>query len=308
MTFESAFKRLMLGMAILFGAELAVAQNAAPSANPELLTLHSKIFSNTRAIRVWLPPRYYDKSQADRRYPVFYFTDGIAAFHGRQLDRVAGRLIQSKLIPPTIFVGIDNGGSTLESKNPGSDRANEYLPLPDDFLSPPVPNPQGKLFPAFLEEEVRSLVESRYRTTKEIGLAGASYGAAIALFTVMERPGHYTWLLLESPSLYIGNDALLLRAQTFRQWPRRVYVGAGTNEGAGDAKREMVDDVARFTRSLENSTATCLLIVPKAAHNEDAWRSRLPAALEFLLADKPCPKSIGRPPDTSPSPASSPMK
>jgi predicted alpha/beta superfamily hydrolase len=161
---------------------------------------------------------------------VFYFTDGIATFHGRQLDRIANRLVLSGRIPPTIFVGIDNGGSTRESKNPGSDRANEYLPYPDDFLLPPVPNPQGKLFPAFLEEEVRPLVESRYRTSSTIGIAGASYGAAIALFTVMEHPGRYQWLLLESPSLYIANDALLRRSETVQNWPSRVYVGAGTDE------------------------------------------------------------------------------
>jgi len=130
----------------------------------ELLTLHSRIFGNTRTIRVWLPPGYDDPAQANSRYPVFYFTDGIASFHGRHLDTIAEELIRSGKIPATIFVGIDNGGSTVESKNPGSDRANEYLPYPDSFLDPPLPNPRGNLFPDFLEQEVRHLVESKFRT------------------------------------------------------------------------------------------------------------------------------------------------
>ena len=206
----------------------------------DLLTLHSKIFGNTRTIRVFLPPGYDDTSQAQSRYPVFYFTDGIATFHGRQLDSTAERLIRAGTIPAAIFVGIDNGGSTRESKHPGWDRANEYLPYPDSFLVPPLPAPQGGRFPDFLEQEVRSLVESRYRTQDAVGLAGASYGAVIALYTILERPGKYQWLLLESPSLYIDNDHLLRRAAQFHRWPPRVYIGAGTEEGEGDAKREMV--------------------------------------------------------------------
>jgi imidazolonepropionase-like amidohydrolase/predicted alpha/beta superfamily hydrolase len=265
--------------------------SAAPpqsSTNLEILTLHSNIFNNTRSLRVWLPPDYQDPNQSDRKYPVFYFTDGVAAFHGRELDRVADDLIRSKQIPPTIFVGIDNGGSTLESKNPGSDRANEYLPYPDEFLTPPLPHPLGKLFPSFLEEEVRPLIESRYRTNSEVGLAGSSYGAAIALYTVLERPGHYHWLLLESPSLYIANDELLRRSASSSTWPARVYLGAGTNEGEGDSKLEMVQDVNRLTTLLKNRTSVCLLIVPGAEHNENAWHARLPSALRFLLGNEPC--------------------
>jgi len=155
----------------------------------ESLTLRSTMFSNTRTIRVWLPPGYSNPDQRHRTYPVFYFTDGVAAFHGRELDKVAAKLVAAGKIPPTIFVGIDNGGSTRESKNPSSDRANEYLPYPDSSLEPPVPEPHGKLFPQFLETEVRPFVESHYRTNGDVGLAGASYGGAIAIYTVMENPG-----------------------------------------------------------------------------------------------------------------------
>jgi len=262
-----------------------------PPASLELLTLRSKIFANTRAVRVWVPPGYHNAANRTRRYPVFYFTDGVAVFHGRRLDVIARELIRNGKIPPTIFVGIDNGGSTRESKNPGSDRANEYLPFPDDTLEPPVPTPHGKLFPAFFETEVRPLVESRYRTSGAIGLAGASYGGAIAVYTAMENPGRYKWLLIESPSLYIARDILLRRAEGFRLWPQRVYVGAGTSEGRGDAKREMVDDASRFARSVSASSAVCFLLVPGAVHSEDAWRARLPVALTFLLGDSACPDS-----------------
>jgi hypothetical protein len=260
----------------------------------ELLTLHSLIFANTRTIRVWLPPGYDEPARANSRYPVFYFTDGVAAFHGRHLDTIAEKLIRTGKIPATIFVGIDNGGSTVESKTPGSDRANEYLPYPDSFLTPPVPNPHGNLFPDFLEKEVRPLVESKFRTNDAVGLAGSSYGAAIALYTIMERPGKYRWLLLESPSLYIDDDHLLQRATQFRDWPERIYIGAGTEEGDGDAKREMIDDVHRLEKSVGSDSRVCTVIIPGAEHGEDAWRSRLPIALEFLLGAASCPAKKGK--------------
>ncbi|HZC22815.1 MAG TPA: hypothetical protein VE866_05705, partial [Candidatus Binatia bacterium] len=43
------------------------------------LRLHefrSRIFRNTRFLRVWLPPGYDDPQSAGRRYPVFYLNDG----------------------------------------------------------------------------------------------------------------------------------------------------------------------------------------------------------------------------------------
>ena len=286
---RTAIYCLTASLGLVFAHSGASSAQVASVRRIDLLTLHSKIFGNTRTIRVWLPPGYDDPAQAQAKYPVFYFTDGIATFHGRNLDSTAEELIRAGKIPATIFVGIDNGGSTVESKNPGSDRANEYLPYPDEFLIPAIPVPHGSQFPDFLEREVRPLVESKYRTQEAVGLAGASYGAAIALYTILERPGTYRWLLLESPSLYIDNDHLLRRAAQFHQWPQKVYIGAGTQEGKGDAKREMVDDVKRLGSAMSDSKA-CLFIVPGAVHNDDAWRARLPVALQFLLGSGSCPK------------------
>jgi enterochelin esterase-like enzyme len=258
----------------------------------ESLRLRSEIFHNTRTVRVWLPPGYYASNSA-RRYPVFYFTDGIATFHGRQLNRISDRLVKAGRMAPCIFVGIDNGGSTGQSKNPMLDRANEYVPYADKTFDPPLLSPQGKLFPAFLEREVRPMIESRYRTLSDpahVGLAGASYGAAAVLFTVLERPGHYGWLLLESPSLYIGDRALLGRASSMTKWPQRIYVEVGTREGRGAAQCEMVADAQELAGTLERSGAqTCFVVVPGAQHSEDAWRARLPDALKFLLGNGVCP-------------------
>src|SRR5580693_7565585 len=82
------------------------------------LRLHefrSRIFRNTRYLRVWLPPGYDDAQNASRTYPVFYLNDGqnlfeaISAFGGVEwgVDETADRLIRQGAVPPMIVVGID---------------------------------------------------------------------------------------------------------------------------------------------------------------------------------------------------------
>jgi enterochelin esterase-like enzyme len=124
---------------------------------------HSRIFRNTRMLRVWLPPRYDAPGNETRHYPVFYLNDGqnlfdrATAFAGVewQVDETADRLIRQELIPPLIVVGIDNAQS---------DRIKEFLPYRS--FQPPVLRPQGKRYPSFLMDEVMLFVYERYRIAR----------------------------------------------------------------------------------------------------------------------------------------------
>jgi predicted alpha/beta superfamily hydrolase len=291
--------RRTLSILIVLGALHTPAMTHSQSPpRTDTLTLHSATFHNTRLLRIWLPPGYDDPQMTSRRYPVVYFTDGISTQHGRRLESIAAALTGQGTIPPTVFVMIDNGGSTLESHSPARDRADEYLPYPDAPASwnPPMADPHGKLFPRFLESEVRPLIEARYRVRSDAaytGLGGASYGGAIAVYTVIARPGHYGLLLLESPSLHISGQALLHAADTARAWPARVYIGVGTHEGStADDRQEMVTNartLADLISAHSPQTRTCYWVVPDAEHGEPAWRARLPAALTFLLGNGACP-------------------
>jgi enterochelin esterase-like enzyme len=296
---DRVWKTARLVMALGASVPPGIARTQSPS-HTDTLTLHSAVFHNTRLLRIWVPPGYDDPDTQSRRYPVVYFTDGVETQHGRHLDYIARRLTEQGTIPPAIFVMIDNGASTQESHSPARDRADEYLPYPDspDGWNPPLPDPRGKLFPDFLEKEVRPLVEFRFRVRTDaphVGLAGASYGGAIAVYTAMVRPRHYGLLLLESPSLHISDRTLLHAADSTRVWPDRVYIGVGTNEGStADARDEMVANaktLADLITSHSPHTRTCYWVVPGAEHGDPAWRARLPAALTFLLGDGECPKT-----------------
>ena len=271
----------------------------APASNVETLQLASKTFNNTRSIRVLLPPGYHNPENSKKRYPVFYFNDGIMVFRPNRInvEEVVYKLIGRGELPPIIVVGIDNGGSTNETKNPETDRANEFLPYPDvgfapDHLyAPDPPSPQGKLYPQFLIDEVMPLVKQRYRVgagPSNTGLGGFSRGGVAALYTVMSRPGVFGKLLLESTPLWIGPDRQLLKdAREARKWPLTVYIGVGTKEAPDEAinneGRQGVETLRAIIREKSPRTSLKVVVEEGGKHEPSAWRGRLPSALQFLF-------------------------
>lgn len=255
------------------------------------LRLHeftSRIFRNMRMLRVWLPPEYEAPENRARHYPVFYLNDGqnlfdrATSFTGVEwgVDDTADRLIRQGAIPPMIFVGIDNAQS---------DRIKEYLPYRSFY--PAILRPRGKRYPEFLLREVMPFIGQRYRIVRgpeNTGLGGSSLGALISLYTVMDRPGIFGRLLLESPSLFVAKRRVLKYSLYFRQWPEKVFLAMGTREsGRDDKDRQVVEDVRQLERILRRAglgdERLMVRMAEGAAHHEGEWAKRFPEALKFLF-------------------------
>jgi len=250
--------------------------------------LPSRVFGNTRKLRVWLPPGYDSPENEGRRYPVFYLNDGqnlfdpATAFAGVdwRVNQTLTRLSRESIVPPMIAVGIDN--ATVE-------RIKEFLPYRS--LYPPVPKPLGKHYPDFLTREVMPLVERTYRVmkgAKNTGLGGSSLGALISLHTVIVRPGVFGKLLLESPSLFVSNKQLLKDSRSCKTWPQRIFLATGSREtGRPDRDQRIVDDVRSLAHILHlaglRERRLRLVIQEGAGHNEGAWADRFPEAASFLF-------------------------
>lgn len=248
---------------------------------------HSRIFHNTRFLRVWLPPAYDDAENTARRYPVLYLNDGqnlfesVSSFNGVewQVDETADRLIREGRVPPLIIVGIDNASK---------DRIREYMP--HRSLHPVIVRAQGNRYPDFLIKEVMPFVARNYRVApgpENTGLGGSSLGALISLFTAAVRPGTFGRLLLESPSLWASNRQMIRQGRTIKRWPQRIFLATGTAEaGRPDRDQSMLDDVrelaAIFRRAGVNDGQLKLFIDEGASHHESAWARRFPDALAFL--------------------------
>jgi enterochelin esterase-like enzyme len=249
---------------------------------------HSRVFHNTRFLRVWLPPRYDDAENAERHYPVLYLNDGQNLFEAAvsfggiewQVDETADRLIRAGAVPPMIVIGLDNAGK---------DRIREYMP--HRSINPVILRVQGRRYPDFLMNEVMPFIEQTYRVAtspENTGLGGSSLGALIALYTVMVRPGVFGRLLLESPSLWASNRQAIKDSRAVKVWPERIYLAAGTAEaGSPERDRTVVDDVrelaAILRRAVVSENRLRLVIKDGAGHSEAAWAERFPEALRFLF-------------------------
>lgn len=256
------------------------------------LRLHefrSRIFRNTRYLRVWLPPGYDDSDSANNYYPVLYLNDGQNLFEAStafggvewQVDETANRLICAGTVPPLIIVGIDNAGK---------DRLREYMP--QRSMNPMMLRVQGKYYPDFLMKEVMPFIETNYRVTtapEQTGLGGSSLGALIALYTVIARPERIGKLLIESPSLWVSNRQIIKQSRSVRIWPDRIFLGVGTAEASNPEKsRNVVNDVrelaAILRRAVLSEKRLRVVFQEGATHSESAWAGRFPEALSFLFA------------------------
>jgi predicted alpha/beta superfamily hydrolase len=267
------------------GADLGV---PVARGNLWLHELRSRVFGNTRLVRVWLPPDY--DGWGATRYPVLYMNDGqnlfdpATAFAGVawEVGTAATRLIDGNRIPPLIIVGIDNTG-----KN----RVREYIPYKS--REPKVLEPQGERYPEFLQREVMPLIEARYsvlRGPENTGLGGSSLAGLITLYTQLVSPGTFGRLLIESPSLFVANRRILKEARGFQAWPSRMYVGMGTREvGAAEKDAKIVADVRELAAILREAgldeKRLRVRIEEGATHTESAWARRFPDALEFLYSE-----------------------
>src|SRR5271165_2010756 len=265
------------------GADLGVPVSRG---NLWLHELRSRVFGNTRLVRVWLPPDY--DGWGATSYPVLYLNDGqnlfdpATAFAGVhwQVGETATRLIAEGKIRPLIIVGIDN------TKN----RACEYIPYRSH--DPRVLKPQGKRYPEFLQREVMPLIEGYYPVLKgpeNTGLGGSSLGGLITLYTQLAAPGVFGRLLIESPSLFVSSRRILAESRRFRSWPERTYLATGTHEtGNAEKDAKIVSDVRELESILReaglNDRQLRVRIDEGATHHESAWAARFPEALEFLYS------------------------
>ena len=248
--------------------------------------LESRHIRARRRITVWLPPGFRRRRSA---YPVLYLNDGqnlfepSRAFAGVTWNAgdAAARLIRRRAIPPIIIVGIDHGEGR---------RAQEYLPIRDDHY-PGQFRPMAAEYAAFVTRELMPQIAQMYPLAKgaaNTGLGGSSYGAIAALFTSLTYPGVFGRLLLESPSLYVGNGYMLRRARAAKRWPTRVYLGVGTAETSRPhVNLETVENVLKLRHILRAAGLGPRRLEVRldegASHSEAAWAERFPDAVEFLF-------------------------
>jgi predicted alpha/beta superfamily hydrolase len=240
-----------------------------------LTRVWSPQLENERDVDIFLPPTY---ARTRWRYPVLYMHDGQnladphRAFAGTwELPRAICELAQRGR--EAIVVGIPNSGA---------ERLREYSPFPDDRLG----GGRGDAYLAFIERTLKPLVDRRVRTMPErefTGIFGSSMGGLISLYSFFRAPDTFGFAGAMSPSLWVGDRAIIDYIEQDGRPPGRVYVDVGTEEGAGT-----LSDVTRLAEVLErrgyvHGESMLFSTAEGGRHEEAHWADRLVPALEFLL-------------------------
>jgi len=279
----------------------ALAQSStAPPCKPtvegtvDTFELASKVFDNTRTIRVFVPPGYGEVANRDRKYAVLYMFDGQNLFdaclafdhvHEWQVDETVTRLVREGKIEPLIVVGVDNAREK---------RAYEYLPWPDILQDSERSVLGGNRLPEFLTREVMPAVAAKYRVAsgrESTGIGGSSYGGVAALYVGLRAPTIFGKVLAESPVLHVGNGEMVRYTSFLAMAPDKVFFGVGGREaetpGLNDAEVKMIHAVENNLKNAVLSPSDVLVVYDAdAIHNEQAWAKRLPQALQFLFPAK----------------------
>lgn len=199
-------------------------------------SLRSAILEEERGFRLYLPPGYETSSE---RYPVLYLLDGDAHFH--HSTGIVQFLAGNSHIPPMIVVGVSNTNRTRDLTPPV--RGDTRMPLPnaggaDRFLR-------------FLEEELASHIEARYRTQPYRILVGHSFGGLFALHALMNRPQSFHAYIAISPSLWWNDgelvDGAVKSLERLPEQERFLYMSMGSE---GD---HMLKPIQRLAAELEQA-------------------------------------------------------
>ncbi len=248
-----------------------------------------------RTIRIYLP-RGYD-SHPWKRYPVIYMQDGQnmadpanpGGTGSWQADATARREISQGRMREVIIVGVDNipnyrrteyepNGDTYPAEVPGI--ANEYL--------------------KFLVDNVRPTLDYNYRTLPDLRntlVGGSSMGGIFSLYAGFET-NVFGGVLAMSPAVTRApNYKATLAGKPKR--PLRIYMDTGTDEkqvGTLPGGYYWDDPWSAYDSLLAIGYAPggdlMMSIGCGHAHNEYAWRTRLPDAFRFLLNVRDDPNTI----------------
>lgn len=203
-----------------------------------VLNIPSAILSETRTLNVYVPEGYNDN--AATKYPVVYLLDGSANEDYIHMVGLVQFLNMIGAMPESIVVGIGNVDRKRDFTFPTRNTADKKT----------VPTSGGsERFISFVEKELRSYIESNYKTNGHTTIVGQSLGGLVVSEMLLKKPELFNDYVIVSPSLWWDDESLLEKApaliKTHSYKDVRVYIAVGT-EG-----KQMEDDAKKLSELLK---------------------------------------------------------
>jgi Putative esterase len=240
-----------------------------------------------RKLRVWVP--------AEPVTHLLYAHDGqnlfdpSAPWGGWQLD--------VNLPSAMMVVAIDNT----------SDRFEEYTHVGDDPFDSGSVGGNGDSYAAFVEQQVRPLVQQTYGEPATVGVIGSSLGGLISLHIAAQNPGDYDFAASLSGTMGWGsihpsvhNPTMIELYQALGLTSTALYIDSGGGGACVDSDQDGIedDDPGGLDNYCENKQLEGVLTAagyqadvdlwhwwePGAPHNEAAWAARVWRPLGIFAA------------------------
>lgn len=190
--------------------------------------LRSAALNGARRINVSLPDGYDDPAQAQVRYPVLYLLDGGAGW--QDFFHIAAMVRQGGLWggnAPLIVVGIESVDRRAEFTRPSSDPAEQK-----DFPT----HGKAEAFRTFVVDELKPVIDARFRTSGDDGLIGESLAGLFVVDTFLRHGSDFDRYIAVSPSLWWDKGRLSAEAESLLKTgtssPRTLWLSMADEGGA----------------------------------------------------------------------------
>ena len=264
-----------------------------------LKNIQASQLGNKRNIYVYLPPGY--EEQIERHYPVLYVHAGQRAFGPSspgnetwQLDLAADELISAGRIEPIIIVAIAHVRPVTR---------NEFYHYVDAEQEAIGIGGSGIEYEQFIIDELKPMIDQRYRTKRDrdnTGLLGSSAAALCTLHIGMRHPNVFGKLIMMSPYFV---DAQLdeqaengLREKNMYRLPDSIpdvnmWVDIGDTEGLF-----LPEQVRRVVQKMLDRGADAKKLAyfeqADACHQEADWGARVHFPLLYMFGQEGQPTSL----------------
>lgn len=264
---------LFILLSFIFNNCTNQAQSQDPIPIHDTFTIDSNLLNEKRIINVWTPENY---SKTNDTLPVMYMPDGGTAEDFPHIANTMSELIKTNKIPPFILVGIEN---TVRRRDlSGSTEVEE-----DKKIAPVIGG--ASQFRAFINDELFTEINKRYRTKNTKGIIGESLAGLFIMETFLTQPEMFDYYIAMDPSLWWNNHYLVRTAKEhlakFPQSNKRLWF-AGSN--ASDISKHTKNLVKILTTENNKNIIFNYSNEPKEEHHT-IYRATKEKALIWTLND-----------------------
>lgn len=191
-------------------------------------TLYSNHLQEEQSYWIHLPQDY--EKDTTQTYQVIYLLDGKSFFHSLVGITKALASGKGRHLPPSIIVGVLSTDRTRDLTPTASAAGRDGKIAPGASAK----GGGGETFGRFLTAELRSVIDSTYRTSGQNMLIGHSYGGLFTLHAFFYHTEQFDIYLALDPSLWwdqgklAGKAVELVQKKDFKG--KKLYIGVATQK------------------------------------------------------------------------------